>query len=88
MPMDGKRNRNPVEGTSARVADCQIIAAIHYLDSHSDYRECLPDKVRKVPSPDDKLVMLEDAHHPGWVLGIGIMLGVLLTFILFRAFGC
>jgi len=87
MSMDGERNKEQVGGASVHVADCQIWAAIHYLDSLTDYRECLPHNAR-VPPSDDKLVMLDDVHHPGWVFGIGIMLGALLAFVVLRAFGC
>ena len=82
-----RRNEEPIGGTDVRVGDCQIWAAIHYLDSHTNYREFLPCNAPSVASPDDKLVMLDDIRRPRRFLGIGIMLGALLTSILLRSCG-
>ena len=88
--MEEKPNQDQIGGTSVHVADCYIWATIHYLDSCTDYRECLPKKTRNAPSPeDDKLVMLDDVHRPHGVSGLAILVFVcaLLTFTVSRACG-
>jgi hypothetical protein len=83
-----RRNEEQIGGTEVRVGDCQIWAAIHYLDSHTNYREFLPCDARRAAPPDDSLVMLDDIRRPRWFLGIGMILGALLTLILLRSCGC
>jgi hypothetical protein len=60
--MSEHTNQKPVGGTVSRVRDCYIWAAIHHLDSSSDYREFLPG-TRKSVSPDCDLVLLDDASR-------------------------
>lgn len=87
--MEENRNKGRIGGTSFSAADCHIWATIHYLDSGTDYRECLPENTRNVPSPDNELVMLDDVQRPHCALGLAIlgMVWALLTFMLLRACG-
>jgi hypothetical protein len=86
--MDGEGNNDQIGGVSAHVGDCYIWSAIHYLDSHTDYREFLPCNAPKVPPANDKLIMLDDIRRPRRFLGVGFIVGALLTFILLYSWGC
>jgi hypothetical protein len=47
-----------IGGKCFRASDCHIWAAIYYLDSPTDYRECLPQAASVVRS-DSELVFLD-----------------------------
>ena len=40
--MKPRIQREQIGGTSVRIADCYIWAQIYYMDSPTDYRECIP----------------------------------------------
>ena len=66
----------PRANTSFSVSDCYIWAEIHYLDSATDYRECLPDaSLKRAPQVGDDLVML-DSSAVCWSGVVGILLGM------------
>jgi hypothetical protein len=50
-----------IGGTAAHVGDCLVWAEIYYLDSPTDYRECLPNHHRQPVRIDSQLVMLDPA---------------------------
>ena len=47
-------------GTASHVGDCYIWAEVYYLDSATDYRECLPPRIQEAESDLGKLVMLDE----------------------------
>lgn len=49
-----------IGGTAAHVGDCLVWAEIYYLDSPTDYRECLPNHHRQPVRIDSQLVMLDE----------------------------
>jgi len=51
-----------IGGTTVRVGDCYIWAAIQYLDSATDYREHLPDRTKS--TEDEDVVLLDDQPRP------------------------
>lgn len=51
-------NQQRIGGTTVHVGDCLIWAAIFYLDSPTDYRECLP--FRQLVRTTGDLVILDD----------------------------
>jgi hypothetical protein len=56
-------------GVTSHVGDCYIWAEIYYLDSATDYRECLMPSVRNAQSEFDELVMLDEiTPSPLWVV--------------------
>ena len=66
----------PRTDSSFRVGDCFIWTEIHYLDSATDYRECLPEpSLQRVPEVVDDLVML-DSSAVCWPGVVGILLGM------------
>jgi hypothetical protein len=58
--MNSQTHRDQVGGTTFHVGDCYIWAEIHYMDSTTDYRECLPGRASDSVSRADDLVMLDD----------------------------
>jgi hypothetical protein len=50
-----------IGGTAAHVGDCLVWAEIYYLDSPTDYRECLANHHRHPVRIDSQLVMLDPA---------------------------
>ncbi len=57
----------------------KVWAEISYLDSGTDYRECLPNKVR-CWSKQDELTMLDEESSFGWRKIL--LLSVILVFAL------
>ena len=52
-----------IGGEAFHVGDCHVWSAIYYLDSLTDYRECLP-QLGVCPRPlSDELVMLDSAKN-------------------------
>lgn len=47
-------------GVVCHVGDCFIWAEIYYLDSLTDYRECLPSEVRNSQPEFGELLFLDD----------------------------
>lgn len=67
--------------------------AIRYLDSFTDYSECLPGAEHRVPRPqkapsaESEMVMLEDIRTTRWIgTIIAILLATLISLILLLAF--
>lgn len=47
-------------GATSHVGDCYIWAEIYYLDSTTDYRECLAPRIREAAPDVGDLVMLDE----------------------------
>lgn len=73
--MSELRENKEIGGSAFHVRDCYIWAEIHYLDSSTDYRECLPQKSTKAGFGE--LVML-DSGPPHSTVG-RISFAVFLT---------
>src|SRR5579864_2550827 len=56
-PRNGNHNQQ-IRGTVCVVADAYTWAEIFYLDSPTDYRECI--SVPQMTSPNDEITMLDD----------------------------
>ena len=54
--------RDTPNGNSFCVSNCEVWAAIYYLDSATDYRECLSGKGYQ-ETASDSLVLLDDEKH-------------------------
>jgi len=67
-----------VGGTTARVGDCYLWAEIHYLDSPTDYRECLASDHSLSVAPSNELVMLDAVTPVPWA-GAGKFLTATLS---------
>ena len=72
--MDTHPREEQIGGVSVRVADPYIWAAIHYLDSPTDYRECVPYSRRRAEAPEGKLVMLDESHPSRWTGSLAVMI--------------
>ena len=60
MDTDSNPLRTQVGGQEVHVGDAYVWAEIYYLDSRTDYRECLPENARKhIPILPDNLIMLD-----------------------------
>ena len=53
-------------GTTSHVGDCYIWAEIYYLDSTTDYRECLAPRIQEAASDDVGLIMLDEITPSPW----------------------
>ena len=83
--METRPGKEQIGGSSVHVGDCYIWAAISYLDSATDYRECLPhSRWRPAPS-DEELVMLDEKDHLPWARLSAVTIFAFLTsvFLLF-----
>jgi len=83
--MESRPGKEQIGGSSVHVGDCYIWAAISYLDSPTDYHECLPYS-RRLPAPsDDELVMLDEKDHLPWARLSAVTIFAFLTsiFLLF-----
>ena len=89
MPTHGSR----IGGKSFFVRDSYVWAEIHYLDSPTDYRECLPQYARTV-RVDSELVFLDSCSSnafgehalrtlPIW---LSIISGVALCILVYASF--
>lgn len=54
-----------IGGTSGHVSDCYVWAEIYYLDSSTNYRECLSSLSGQAMFPDSELVMSDDKRPTG-----------------------
>jgi hypothetical protein len=50
-------------GQEFRVRDCYVWSEIHYLDSATDYRECLPQNDIHAPIRSDDLILLDSSRE-------------------------
>ena len=65
--MSEPNERTQTGEATNHVRDCHIWAEIYYLDSATDYRECLVPKVRNPQSDFGELVMLDEmTPSPLW----------------------
>lgn len=88
MPTNGSH----FGGKSFFVRDSYVWAEIHYLDSPSDYRECLPQYIRTV-RVDSELVFLDSCSsraHSKLALGalpfwLSIISGVALCVLVYTS---
>lgn len=84
--------KKDTNGKSFHVGDCYVWSTIYYLDSPTDYRECLPEHgVRRSVIGDD-LVMLDSQRNFPWPrtrlaqLSVLVILALLIgTFLCFLA---
>jgi hypothetical protein len=75
------------------VADMAVWNCIRYLDSFTDYRECLPGaevrvpRQQKAPSAESEMVILDDMRTTRWIgTIIAILLATMVSLILLLAF--
>ena len=47
-------------GATSHIGDCYIWAEIYYLDSPTDYRECVPPRTQEAASAFGDLTMLDE----------------------------
>jgi hypothetical protein len=82
--MSDLRHDQQVGGAPIHVGDCYVWAEIYYLDSPTDYSECLPMKGSQDDHAADDLVLLDDETWPGWIIScVGtIMASLICTFLL------
>jgi hypothetical protein len=52
-----------IGGHPMRVTDCYIWSEIYYLDSPTDYRECLPHRIRPCNVPGSGFSILESSEN-------------------------
>jgi len=63
----GKPNeQTQIGGATTHVGDCYIWAEIYYLDSATDYRECLLPSMQEAASDFGELVMLDEMTPFPW----------------------
>jgi hypothetical protein len=58
--MSESNEHTQTRGTTTHVGDCYIWAEIYYLDSTTDYSECLAPRIRKIGPDVGDLVMLDE----------------------------
>jgi hypothetical protein len=63
-----------IGGTTTHVRDCYIWAQIHYLDSPTDYRECLQSGRSLRARLNEELIMLGDMPSPRKFLGAALLI--------------
>jgi hypothetical protein len=65
-------------GVPFHVGECYIWAAISYLDSPTDYRECLAQDSAQLRSRASDLIMLDSLQHrpviPSWTVSLVLLL--------------
>ena len=77
--MEARPGKEQIGGSAVHVGDCYIWAAISYLDSPTDYRECLPHGRRQTAVSDDELVMLDERAHALWAKPGAVTIFAFLT---------
>jgi hypothetical protein len=83
--METRPGKDEIGGSAVHVGDCYIWAAISYLDSPTDYRECLPYRSRRTLLSDNELVMLDERANLQWAKPAAVTISAFLTsmFLLF-----
>jgi hypothetical protein len=76
-----KQLEHRIGGTALHVSDFCIRKAIHYLDSPTNYREYLP---QRVPLINNQMRMLDDEEHVSWsawlfLVMIAVVIGVIVA---------
>ena len=78
------RQYKQIAGEPVHVRDCYVWAEIHYLDSKTDYRECLLERPH---SPcENELVMLDslrESPNSNSIVSLAVPLAVLILSGLF-----
>jgi len=77
--METRPGKERIGGSAVHVGDCYVWASISYLDSSTDYRECLPHRRRRAIPSDDELVILDKRNHWLWARPDGITILLFLT---------
>jgi hypothetical protein len=82
--MSDLRHDQQVGGASIHVGDCYVWADIYYLDSPTDYSECLTMKGSKHDHAGDDLVLLDDKTWSGRIIFCvcTIVASLICTFLL------
>jgi hypothetical protein len=75
-------HKEQVGGTAASIGDCYVWAEIYYLDSPTDYRECLSSSGPTPVDLSNELVMLDDVTPVPRVLSTKILVGILCACII------
>src|ERR1700746_4068455 len=95
---DMQGHRNYVSGQSFRVCDSYIWAEIHYLDSPTSYRECLPQHTATQHTTttrvDSELVFLDCCANNGsrkpalrtFLIWFSIISGIALYMLVYTSF--
>lgn len=86
-------HRGQIGGECFHTSDCHIWAAIYYLDSPTDYRECLPPAASVVRS-DSELIFLDSGPDQYlsesalcWLpVCLSIVSGVVLCILVYTSF--
>ena len=60
LTMSEPNHQTQTGRAGSHVGDCYIWADIYYLDSVTDYRECLPPHIQEAASDLGDLVMLDE----------------------------
>ena len=71
-----------IGGTPWHIQDCHVWAEIRYLDSPTDYRECLPGRSPVQECANDGLILL-DSPSPSlsaWIIHASVIVGIILLF--------
>jgi hypothetical protein len=78
--------RKQIGGEATHVRDCYVWTEIHYLDSPSDYRECLPQD--RYSNPDEGLAVLPSPRPSVRSVRsvVGPSLGIVLIAVLIALF--
>lgn len=78
-------SHQPGMNRNLQLQDCRIWAEIDYLDSPSDYRECLPGAQAAPLTADRSNLILLDSHTPGPRKPTGrsqlLLLGLICTLV-------
>jgi hypothetical protein len=85
--MERRPGKQQIGGSTVHVGDCYVWAAISYLDSPTDYRECLPYRRWRAGPSGDELVMLDERGRwrwarPGAVTIFAFLTSIFLLFLL------
>ena len=73
-----------IGGEPVHIRDCHVWAEIYYLDSKTDYRECLPERPHALP--ESELVMLDsskESPNPNSIVSWAALLAVIVLSGLF-----
>jgi len=70
-----------IGGSELRLDDCHVWAAISYLDSPTDYRECLPHATQKRPASAVGGFAVETSGSTHWPSLGAIVMAALLSFM-------
>jgi hypothetical protein len=80
--MSGERNQPHLGQGSFQSNTPDVWAEIQYLDSETDYRECLPVPYSSTTNPSE-LIMTDDASNSIWntMVAVVLVLSVAFAFV-------